>query len=58
VDELTEAKAEIRDLLEVVPGGHVPDRAETWWQGWETHGEQVDTAPPWQLDDNTGLGGI
>jgi hypothetical protein len=58
VDELTEAKAEIRDLLEVVPGGHVPDRAETWWQGWETHGEQVDTAPPWQLDDNTGLGGL
>ena len=58
VDELAGVKAEIRDLLEVVPGGHVPDRAEAWWRDWETHGEPVEKAAPWTLDDNTGLGGI
>ncbi|MGO1582863.1 MAG: patatin-like phospholipase family protein [Actinomycetaceae bacterium] len=57
IDELTDVKNEIRDLLEVIPAGHVPAHADTWWRTWETHGEHIDAPPLWRLDDNTGLGG-
>ncbi|MGC5627679.1 patatin-like phospholipase family protein [Georgenia sp. Z1344] len=52
VEELTAVKTEIRALLEILPAGHVPAHADSWWRTWETHGEQIEAPPLWRLDDD------
>lgn len=52
LQEVTDLKQKLRDLLQDPGSAHLPPSAQQWWQVWERHPFTIEYAPTWLPEDD------